>query len=138
MQNWRKTGLCFQKWDDEFDNFSPEHLKISKLGLWWDAFIQSRKFISLKFTLELCHDNEEWCNLKRNWLVSSKLTWRIWWILTWALENLKNLHFNRLLLTNVKFLSLESTEELSLMAMKIDAFKNGTNNLENVCSPGQK
>ena len=40
-------------------------------------------------------------NLKRNWLVSSKLTWGIWQILTRALENLKNLRFNRLLLTKV-------------------------------------
>ena len=28
-------------------------------------------------------------NLKRNWLVVSKLTWRIWLILTRALESLK-------------------------------------------------
>ena len=40
-------------------------------------------------------------NLKRNWLVSSKLTWGIWQILTRALENLKNFHFNRLFLINV-------------------------------------
>ena len=40
-------------------------------------------------------------NVKRNWLVSSKLTWGIWRILTRALENLKNLHFNGLLLTKV-------------------------------------
>ena len=40
-------------------------------------------------------------NLERNWLVSSKSTWGIWQILTWALENLKNLHFNGLLLNKV-------------------------------------
>ena len=40
-------------------------------------------------------------NLKRNWLVSSKLTSGIWQIVTWALVNLKNLHFNGLLLTKV-------------------------------------
>ena len=40
-------------------------------------------------------------NLKRNWLVVSKLTWGIWRILTRALENLKNLHFNGLLLNKV-------------------------------------
>ena len=39
--------------------------------------------------------------LKRNWLVNSKLTWGIWRILIWALENLKNLHFNGLPLTKV-------------------------------------
>ena len=38
-------------------------------------------------------------NLKRNWIVGSKLTWGIWRIVTRTLENLKNLHFNRLLLT---------------------------------------
>ena len=35
---WRKTDFCFQKWDKEFGKFSPEHLKISKFGLWWDSF----------------------------------------------------------------------------------------------------
>ena len=33
--------------------FSPEHFKVSKLGLWWDSFIQRRKGTSLKFTGEL-------------------------------------------------------------------------------------
>ena len=51
---WRKTDLCFQKWHEEFGKFSPEHLKVSKLGLWWDPLIQSRKSMSLKFTEELC------------------------------------------------------------------------------------
>ena len=40
-------------------------------------------------------------NLKRNWLVISKSTWGIWWILTQALESLKNVHFNVLLLRQV-------------------------------------
>ena len=31
---WKKTDLCFQKWHEEFGKFSPEHLKVSKLGLW--------------------------------------------------------------------------------------------------------
>ena len=38
-------------------------------------------------------------NLKRNWYVSSKLTWGIWRILAEALESLKKLYFNGLLLT---------------------------------------
>ena len=33
--------------------------------------------------------------------VSSKLTWIMWQIVTWALKNLKNLHFNGLFLTKV-------------------------------------
>ena len=40
-------------------------------------------------------------NLKRNWLVTSKLTWGFWQILTCQLESLKNFHFNRLLLSKV-------------------------------------
>ena len=52
---WRKTDLWFGKWHQEFSKFSPQHSKVSKLGLWWDPFIKSRKFRSLKlFTEELC------------------------------------------------------------------------------------
>ena len=47
---WRKTDFCFQKWL----KFSPEHLKVSKLGLWSDSFVQSWKCMSLRFTGELC------------------------------------------------------------------------------------
>ena len=50
----RKTDLCFRKWHEEFSKFSPEHSKVSKLGLWWDSFILSRKCMSLNFTGELC------------------------------------------------------------------------------------
>ena len=51
---WRKIDLWFGKWHEEFGKFSPEHLKMSKLGLWWDSFVYSRKCMSLKFTEELC------------------------------------------------------------------------------------
>ena len=51
---WRKTDLWFRKLHEEFGKFLPEHLKVSKLGLWWDPYIQGRKFMSLKFTEELC------------------------------------------------------------------------------------
>ena len=99
---WRKTDLWFGKWHEEYSKFSPEQLKVSKLGYWWDPLIQSRKSLSLKSTEELCV--MQWRmmqNLKRNWLVISKLTWGIWWILTRALESPKNFHFNVLLLSKV-------------------------------------
>ena len=51
---WRKTDLWFEKWPEKFGKFLPEHLKVSKLGFWWDPFVQSRKGITLKFTEELC------------------------------------------------------------------------------------
>ena len=50
---WRKIDLLLGKWQ-EFGKFSPEHLKVSKLELWWDPFAQSRKCMTLKFTEELC------------------------------------------------------------------------------------
>ena len=62
---WRKTDLWFGKWHKEFGKFSPEHFKVSNLGQWGDSFIQSKQCMSLKFTEELCHDNEEWCKIWR-------------------------------------------------------------------------
>ena len=91
------------------------------MGLRWDPFIQSRKFMSSKLCVSFV--SWQWImiqNLKRNWLVNSKLTWGIWWILTQALENPKNLHFNRLLLTKVcNAWAKKSIEELCLMALKL-------------------
>ena len=54
MQIWRKIDSRFEKWHDKFGQFSPKHLKVSKLGLWWDPFVQSRKGMVLKFAEELC------------------------------------------------------------------------------------
>ena len=100
---WRKTDLCFQKWHEEFSQFSPEHVwksenwgfdgtLLSKVETLWAQNLQG-SFVSWQWRVIQ--------NLKRNWRVSSKLTWGIWLILTRALENPKNLHFNRLLLTKV-------------------------------------
>ena len=35
---WRKPDLWFEKRLEKFGKFSPDHLKLSKLGLWWDPF----------------------------------------------------------------------------------------------------
>ena len=83
---WRQIGLLFWNWHEEFDKSSPDHSKVSKLGLWWDPFVQSWKFMSLKFTEESCVMT-----------MKNDMTWGIWWILTRALKNLKNLLFNWLL-----------------------------------------
>ena len=48
LENW------FEKRLEKFVKFSPEHLKVSKLGLWWDPFVQSIKGMTLKFAEELC------------------------------------------------------------------------------------
>ena len=60
--------------------------------------------------------------LKRNWLVSSQLTWGIWRLLTQALKNIENLHFNGLLLTKAyNVWAKKRIEELCLMVLNIDA-----------------
>ena len=57
-KTWRKT--------EEFGKFSPEHWKVSKLGITRDPFIKSRRCMSLKFAGELCvMDNEKWCKIWR-------------------------------------------------------------------------
>ena len=49
---WRKIDLRLPKWHEEF-GIHRSIWKISKLRLWWDPFIQSRKCMTLKFTEEL-------------------------------------------------------------------------------------
>ena len=46
--------MLLGKWHEEFGKFSPDHLKVSKLELWWDHFVQTRKCVTWKFTEELC------------------------------------------------------------------------------------
>ena len=79
-------------------------------------------------------------NLSRNWLVSPKLTWGIWRILIQELENLKNLHFNELLLIKVYNVNLKkyrgfmfsSTEYWCSIYGKLTCpFKNDMRNLAN-------
>ena len=99
---WRKTDLWFEKWHEKFGKFSPEHLKVWKLGLWWHTFVWSRKGISLKITEELCA-----MTMKNDTNIEDELTCRFEIdmrpsrILTRALESLKNLCFNWLLVTKV-------------------------------------
>ena len=50
----KKTDFWLEKWHEKCGKFLPEHLKVSKLRLWWDPFVQSRKGVSLNFTEELC------------------------------------------------------------------------------------
>ena len=50
---------------------SHGHSKVSKLGLWWDPFIQSRECMSLKFT-----DKLYVLTLKKNTKFERELTYR--------------------------------------------------------------
>ena len=74
-QNWDFDGILSSK----VENVWASNVQGSYVSWWWRMMLK----------------------LKSNWPVSSKLTWGIWQILTRALENLKNFHFNRLFLINV-------------------------------------
>ena len=76
MQILKKNWLVLWKKNCEIWQISPEHLKLSKLGLWWDPFVQSRKGMTLN--LQGSYVSWQWRRiqkLRRNWLVISKLTW---------------------------------------------------------------
>ena len=45
---WRKTGLWFGKWYEEFSKFSPEHLKLSKIYTLMSCFWPKYKMFGLK------------------------------------------------------------------------------------------
>ena len=111
---WRKTDLCFRKmtWGI-LQIFTRARSKVWKFGLLLGPFIQNKKCMSLKFTEELCiMKMKTMQKLKWTFLPNSKLTWRIWWFLTWALENLKNVYFNGLLLTKVYNIWAEKGKEV--------------------------
>ena len=63
---WRKIDLWFGEWHKEFGKFSPQHLEVSKSGLWWDSFFQSRKKDELKiYRGVMCNNTEEWWKIWR-------------------------------------------------------------------------
>ena len=119
---WRKTDMCFQEWHEGLSKFSPEHIwksknwdfdgvLLSKVENLWAQDLQE-SFVSWQWRMIQ--------NLKRNWLVSSKLIWGIWQILNQALKNPKTLHFNLLLLTKAyNAWAKKSIDELCLMALKL-------------------
>ena len=52
--NFERLTSGLKKRLEKFGKFSPEQLKVSKLELLWDPFVQSRTVINLKLTEELC------------------------------------------------------------------------------------
>ena len=112
---WRKNGLWFEKWHEKFSRFSPEHFKVSKLGLRCDPFVEGRKGLTLKFTEDLCA-----MTMKNNSKCEEELTCHF----KTDMRNLTKFDSNaRKCKKNVKVYvwAKKSTEELCLMALKIDA-----------------
>ena len=128
---WWGINLLFQNWHEEFGKYWPEHSRVPKMltlmGSFWTKYTL---FELKKYTGVIFHGNEKWCkilrktdlwfekwhekfgkfspiqrsymswqwrmmqNLKRNWLVISKLTWGIWRILIRTLGNKKKMLLN--------------------------------------------
>ena len=91
---WRGTDLSFQSWHEEFDEFWPGHLKVSKIFILMASFWAKDILFELKKVQRsyLSWNRRGIQNLERNRLVVSKLAWGIWQISIRALESLKNLH----------------------------------------------
>ena len=71
MQNLKKNWSVAWKTTWRICQISPEHSKVSELELWMDPFVQSRKFMRLKFTEELCV-----MTMKNHTKIEEKLTCR--------------------------------------------------------------
>ena len=140
---WRWLDLLVQNWHEEFDEFWSEHLKISK-NLYFNGLPLTKVYnVWLKKSTErLCLIAVKIdAKLKENWLVLSKMTWRVWQIFNRARSKVWNLEF--LLgpfIQSRKCMSLKFTGELCFMRMKNDAkfeedltcqFKIGMRNLTN-------
>ena len=116
---------CASKNDmKNFANFHQSVIRKSeKLNFYW-VFLSKIENV-WAYNLQKSYLSWKWRmmqKLKKTWLVNSKLTWRTCWFFTRALENLKYLHFNGLLLTKVyNVWTKKSTEELFLIALQIDA-----------------
>ena len=98
---WKKSDLLLGKSHEQFCKFSPEHPKVSTLELWWDPFVQSRKCMNLTFTEDCVMTMKNDTKTEEELTCRFKLTWGTSQILTRALESLKHLCFNWLLVTKI-------------------------------------
>ena len=78
---WRKTDLYFKIDMRNLGNFLQSIWKSRNRDFDRILLSKVRKYMNLKFTGELW-PWKKMQNWKRNWLGASKLTWKLWWILT--------------------------------------------------------
>ena len=117
-----KLACAFKNGMRNLVNFHQSTFENLKIGTLMGSFYPQQKMYELKiYSRAVSWQWRMMQNLKKNWLVTSKLTWEIWRILTQAIRNHKNLQFNGLLLTKVfNVWAKKSVEELCLMALYID------------------
>ena len=117
---WRGIDLSFQNWHEEFDEFWPEHSKISKIctlmGCFWPKYIM---FELKKYRGAIFHDTKVWCKIWRKTDL-----WFGKWYEEFGKFSPKHTKFSKLgLLLNPfiqtrKCMSLKLTRELCVMTMK--------------------
>ena len=86
---WRGIDLSVQNWHEEFDELWLEHSKISKICTLMDCHWPKYIMLELK-KVQRSYAWRHWLlmqNLKENWFVLSKVTWRIWQIFIHRLKN---------------------------------------------------
>ena len=63
---WRGTDLSFQSWHEEFDEFWPEHLKVSQIFILMGSFWAKYILLELKnYGGVIFHETEEGCKVWR-------------------------------------------------------------------------
>ena len=121
---WRGLHLSIENWYEEFHKFWPEHSKISKIWTlmicFWPHYIMFElKKVQRSYFSSYWRLMQHW---KENWLVLSKMTWRIWQIFTGAHSKVKKLGlFLGAFIQSRKCVSFKFTGELCVMRMKNDA-----------------
>ena len=86
---WWGIDLSVQNWHEEFDEFWPEHSKVIKICTLIGYFWPKHTLFELK-EVQASYVWWHWRlvqNLKENWLVLSKMTWRILQIFAHRLKN---------------------------------------------------
>ena len=84
---WRGFDLSIQNWDEEFDEFWPEHSKLSKIFTLMSCFWPKHIMSELKKVQRIYIALETDAKFERNWLAISKMTWRISQIFVYKLKN---------------------------------------------------
>ena len=65
---WRGIDLSFQNWHEEFDEFWPEHLKVSKVFILMCSFWAKYTLFELKkYRWVIFHDTEEGYKFGEKW-----------------------------------------------------------------------
>ena len=90
---WRRIGLSFQNWHEEFDKFWPEHSKVSKIFTLRCSFWPNYIFFELKkYRGVTFHETEEGFKIWRE-IEFSFQNWHKKLNKVWC-ESLKNFLFN--------------------------------------------